>query len=129
MAWVLVTNYQIVTWLFVLVTIYPKKKKLGSTYPKTLNSKARLWNGKMLGTHSVKILVTNVPLYAWHEWYVAHMNKTKSRKFFYECIQFFIKNSDLCWDKNWFWFRKMRSIFLCRKNSFWHRKAKSVFIK
>ena len=31
------------------------KIKHGSTYPKTLNSKARLWNGKVLGTHSAQI--------------------------------------------------------------------------
>ena len=31
------------------------KIKHGSTYPKILNSKARLWNGKVLGTHSAQI--------------------------------------------------------------------------
>ena len=53
--WVLVTIYQKNTWLFVLVTIYPKikrKAKHKSTYPKELSSEARLWNGKVLGTHS-----------------------------------------------------------------------------
>ena len=37
----------------------PKKKKTKikprSNYPKTLNSEARLWNGKVLGTHSAQI--------------------------------------------------------------------------
>ena len=40
-----------------LLVIYTKIKimiKPRSTYPKTLNSKARLWNGKMLGTHSAQ---------------------------------------------------------------------------
>ena len=58
-----------ITWLWVLVTNYqrymtfcpsynlPKiktKLKSRSTYPKTLNSEARLWIGKMLGTHSTQ---------------------------------------------------------------------------
>ena len=52
--WVLVTIYQKNTWLFVLVTIYPKIKikiNFRSTYPKKLNSEARLQNWKVLGTH------------------------------------------------------------------------------
>ena len=46
-----------ITWLFVLVTNYPKKKKKQtkirprSTYPKTLNSEAKLQNGNVLGTY------------------------------------------------------------------------------
>ena len=50
--WVLVTIYQKNTWLFVIVTIYPKikrKTRHRSTYPKELSSKARLlvaeWEG------------------------------------------------------------------------------------
>ena len=36
--------------------------------------------------------MTNVPLYAWHGRYVAHMKKkTKSHKFIYECILLFVK--------------------------------------
>ena len=56
--WVLVTNYQKITWLLVLVTIYPKikiKTKHRSTYPKELNSEARLRNEKVLGTHFPQI--------------------------------------------------------------------------
>ena len=37
--------------------ILPKIKikiKTRSTYPKTLNSEARLWNGKVLGIHSTQ---------------------------------------------------------------------------
>ena len=42
-----------ITCLFVLVTNYQNKVKIRamSTYPKTLNSEARLQNGKVLGTH------------------------------------------------------------------------------
>jgi len=43
--WVLVTNNQIITWLFVRVTIYPKIKtkiRPRSTYPKKLDLEARL---------------------------------------------------------------------------------------
>ena len=55
--WILVINYQRITWHFVLVTVYSKKKKKikpRSTYQKTLNSEARLWNEKLLGTHSAQ---------------------------------------------------------------------------
>ena len=37
--------------------ILPKikeKTRVRSTYPKNLNPKARLWNGKVLGTHSAQ---------------------------------------------------------------------------
>ena len=80
--WVLVTIYQKNTWLFVLVTIYPKIKieiKPRSTYPKKLNSEARLQNWKVLGTHFAQIeyglLNSNdqCTLYAWYEWYIAYM--------------------------------------------------------
>ena len=80
--WVLVTIYQKNTWLFVLVTIYPKIKiKINprSTYPKKLNSEARLQNWKVLGTHFAQIeyglLNSNdqCTLYAWYEWYIAYM--------------------------------------------------------
>ena len=109
-----------ITWLWVLDTNYqrnmvfcpsynlPKIKikiKPRSTYPKTLNSKARLRNGKVLGTHFAQtefgLLVSrdqctpfthdvNDMLHTW---------KTKSHKSIYECILFFVKNSNLCCDK------------------------------
>ena len=91
--WVLVTIYQKNTWIFVLVTIYPKikrKTKYMSTYSKELSSRARLRNGKVLGTHSVQtesgLLDSNdqYTLFAWCKWYVpytTHLTKTDSHKF------------------------------------------------
>ena len=100
--WVLFTIYQKNTWLFVLVTIYSKIKtkiKPRSIYPKKLNSKARLWNGKVLDTHSAQtgsLLDSNdqcTPLccmiwmiFCIHE----TLNQTKSHKSIYECILFFV---------------------------------------
>ena len=102
-----------ITWLWVLVTNYqrymafcpsynlPKIKikiKPRSTYPKTLNSGARLWNGKVLGTHSAQ---TESGLLDSHNqctplcmtWMICcihdKLNQTKSHKSIYECVLFF----------------------------------------
>ena len=66
------------------------------TYPKTLNSEARLRNRKVLGTHSAQIesgLLDSCDqctlfMHAMND--VVHMNKTKSHKFIYECILFIV---------------------------------------
>ena len=36
------------------------------------------------------------PFYACYEWHVVHMNQTKSHKFIYECILFFVKKIQIC---------------------------------
>ena len=56
------------------------------TYPKTLNLEARLWNGKVLDTHSAQTefgllkSCDRCTPYVWYEWYIAHMNKLKKTK-------------------------------------------------
>ena len=54
--WVIVTNYQRYTTFFPSYNLSKIKAKIKprSTYPKTLNSEARLQNGKVLGTHSAQ---------------------------------------------------------------------------
>ena len=57
------------------------------------------------------------PIYACYEGYVVHVNKTKSHKFIYECILFFVlKNSALLlWVKKKIDFgleKKIRSVFV-----------------
>ena len=89
---------KLTTLLFVLVTIYPKWKtkiKLRSSYPKTLNSEARLWNGKVLGTNSAQtkssLLDSHVPLYAWYEWYIAYMKHLSHISLFMNVSSSFLK--------------------------------------
>ena len=108
-----------ITWLWVLVTNYqrymvfcpnynlPKIKikiKPRSTYPKTLNLEARLRNRKLLGTYFTQ---TTSGLLDFRDQCtpfmhdindMLHTSKTKSHKSIYECILFFVKNSDLCCD-------------------------------
>ena len=106
--WALVIIYQMNTRPFILVTIYPKikrKTKHKSTYPKELNSKARLWNEKVLSTHSAQtkssLLDSNdqYTIYAWYEWYIAYITNTwltlTQINLSYECILFFLKISNL----------------------------------
>ena len=101
-----------ITWLWVLVTKYqrymafcpsynlPKIKikiKPRSTYPKPLNLEARLWNGKVLGTHSAKIESGLLDSHDQCTLFMHDMNdmlhtwKTKSHKSIYECILLFVK--------------------------------------
>ena len=120
--WVLVTNYQIITWPFVLVTFYLKIKtkiKPRSTYPKTLNSKARLWNGKVLGTHSAQtesgLLDSceqcNIFMHDMNDM-LNMWNKNQATQIYYEWSLFFWKESDLFeLVKNWFWFIKIPDLF------------------
>ena len=109
-----------ITWLWVLITNYqrnmafcpsynlPKIKikiKPRSTYPKTLNSGARLRNGKVLGTHFTQ---TESGLLDSHNqctplcmlWMICCTceTKIKSHKFINEFILFFIKNSHMFCD-------------------------------
>jgi len=97
--WVLVTNYQRYM-AFCPSYNLPKVKakiKPRSTYSKTLNSEARLRNGKVLDTHSVQ---TDSGLLNSHDQCTPFMHdindmlhtwKTKSHKSIYECIIFFVK--------------------------------------
>ena len=121
--WVLITNYQRITWLFVLVTIYPTIKikiKPRSTYPKTINLESRLWTGKVLGTHFTQTefglldSCDQCTLFLHDMNDMLHTWKIKSHESIYECILFFIKNSDLCYGKKkkkLIWFRKIRFVF------------------
>ena len=106
--WVLITIYQKNTWLFFIVTIYPKikrKTKHNYTYPKELNSEARLRNGKVLEIHFAQtepsLLDSNdqYTIYAWYEWYIAYITNTwltlTQINLSYECILFFLKISNL----------------------------------
>ena len=86
------------------------KTGLSSTYPKDLNSEARLWNGKVLGTHFgqtesglLNSCVLCTPfMHAMND--MLHMqNKNKSHKFIYECILFLI-------------LKQFRSIFVSKTN-------------
>ena len=152
--WVLVTIYQKNTWLFVLVTIYPKIKieiKPRSTYPKKLNSEARLQNWKVLGTHFAQIeyglLNSNdqCTLYAWYEWYITHMKHLIKLShislfyeclshicLFYECVLFFVKNSYLLLWKKMIWLikkKKKSDLFWNTKISFGEEKIRFVLLK
>ena len=75
-----------------------------STYPKILNSKVRLRNGKVLDTHFAQIesgLLDScdqcTPLCMLWMTCCTYEKKIKSHKFIYECILFFVKNLDMCW--------------------------------
>ena len=74
------------------------------------------------------------PIYACYEGYVVHVNKTKSHKFIYECILFFVlKKSDLLlWvkKKNDFGLEKKNQICFCcvKKDVFFKRKFISIFL-
>ena len=74
---------------------------------------------------SSRLLWPMYPFYAWDEWYVVHVKQTKSHKFIYECILFFVfkKNSNLLlWvEKNWIWFIKNQ---IC----FWELKKKKKVV-
>ena len=117
-----------------------KKRKIKprSTYPKTLNSEARLRNGKVLGTHSVQTEFCLLDSCEQCTPFMHDMNdmlytrKTKSHKSIYECILFFVKNiyiyiyiySDVCCDKKiLIWFRKIKSIFVHVKKQFLAQKS------
>ena len=105
--WVIVTNYQRYTTFFPSYNLSKIKAKIKprSTYPKTLNSEARLRNRKVLDTHFTQ---TESGLLDSHHQYTPFMHdmndmlhtwKTKSQKSTYEYILFFVKNLDLCCDK------------------------------
>ena len=86
------------------------------TYPKKLDSEARLWNEKVLGTHSAQIesgLLDSCDLCTsfMHEMNdILYMTKIKSHKLIYECILFFVlKKSDLL-----LWVKKL--ILVCKKS-------------
>ena len=109
-----------------------RKIKPRSTYPKTLNSEARLRNGKVLGTHSVQTEFCLLDSCEQCTPFMHDMNdmlytrKTKSHKSIYECILFFVKKkkSDVCCDKKiLIWFRKIKSIFVHVKKQFLAQKS------
>ena len=83
--WVLVINYQIITWFFCPSYNLPKNKKKDKAQiylSKITKFRARLWNRNVLGTHSAQIesdlLNSNdqYTLFAWYEWYVEHTWQT-----------------------------------------------------
>ena len=121
----------------------PKKKKKTkikprSTYPKTLNLEARLRNGKVLSTHSAQI---KSGLLDSHDqctplrmlWMICCTHKkTKSHKAIYECILFFVKNSDMCCDKKKmiFWLEKSDKFFeYVKKNQIFFITKKFRFVE
>ena len=139
--WVLLTNYQRYMAFFLGYNLPKIKAKIRprSTYPKKLNSEARLRNGKVLGTYSAQ---TESGLLDSHDqctplcmiWMICCTWKTKSHQSIYECILFFVKKIQICVvikKKKLIWFRKIRYVFVYvkKKNSFWQRKVRSVFIK
>ena len=114
-----------------LLVIYTKIKIMirpRSTYPKTLDLKARLWNGKMLGTHSAQ---TESSLLDFCDqctplcmtWMICCTHEKIKHKFIYECIIFFVKkNPDLLW-----WVEKKLNLVYKKSNMFLLCKKKVVF--
>ena len=76
---------------------------------------------------SSRLLWSMYPFYACYGWYVEHVNKTKSHKFIYEWILFFVLKkvrSILMIKKIWFWLIKKKIKSVCKnlkkkKKSFW----------
>ena len=110
----------------------PKTKikiKSRSTYLKTLNSEAKLQNWKVLSTHSAQIESGFLDSHDEYTllcmlWMICCTHeKTKSHKSIYECILFFVKNSDQCVIKNLIWFWKIKSIFVNVKKKNWRKKS------
>ena len=116
----------------------PKTKikiKSRSTYLKTLNLEAKLQNWKVLGTHSAQIESSFLDSHDEYTllcmlWMICCTHeKTKSHKSIYECILFFVKNSDQCCDKKFDLVLK-NQIYFCKckkKKKNLEKKIRSIF--
>ena len=102
--WVLVINYQRYMAFCPSYNLSKIKVKINrrSTYPKTLNLKARLQNRKVLSTHFTQTESGFLDSHYQCNPFMHDMNdmlhtwKTKSHKSIYECIIFYVKKIQIC---------------------------------